>query len=84
MGLAKPHWLSIYNREKRVQEYFVTYTHFFIVSCDLHTLFKKSLGLNNVTYIFPKVIQVEPLGWELSTYSCILLTEFWLHHVLGK
>ena len=39
VGLAKPHWLSMYNAEKRVPNDFVTYTHFFTVFCDLHTLF---------------------------------------------
>ena len=57
-GLAKPHWLSMYNTEKRVPKYFVTYTHY---------LKKKSLGLSNVTCIFPTNIWVERLGRELST-----------------
>ena len=47
-------------------QYFVTYTHYF----------KKSLGLNNVKYIFPKNIQVQPLGRELSTQPCIFFKNF--------
>ena len=51
--LAKPQWLSMYNTEKMVPKSFVTYTHSSIIFGDLHTLFLKSLCLNNVTYVCP-------------------------------
>ena len=41
---------------------FVSYIHYLR---ELHTFCQKSLGLNNVTYVFHNLIQVVPLGREI-------------------